>query len=378
MKVLYVSHYSNFYGANKSLLQLILDLRDKYDVTPFVIVPNEGPFCEQLRDNDISFKIFRYYNWLNSRSFLTGQIIRIVNKIFFRIVFFSIKKQSFDIIHTNSSATSLGGYLSNKMKLPHLWHIREYGKEDCNLNYYMAKSKVGKYFEKNASLIISISEDLKKYYSQYIDPNKIQVIYNGIKKKEDFTKVLNTNKPLNICFLGLIHENKNQLEVLKALDYIKREKNTSDFILNIVGSCQDGYMDLLKTFIKKNNLEENVIFNGFVNDVDSFLKNIDLGVVSSKREAFGRVTIEFMINKIPVVACNTGANKEIINSKEVGYIYDFGKYKDLGDILYNFINDRDKIRIIGEKAYYRVINEFSSELNAKKVYDAYSNILSKT
>ena len=48
MTILFVTHYAGFYGANKSLLALMLLLREKYGVQPLVLLPSEGPMCSQL------------------------------------------------------------------------------------------------------------------------------------------------------------------------------------------------------------------------------------------------------------------------------------------------------------------------------------------
>ena len=36
MKVLFLTHYAGMYGANKSLLQLLIELRDNHRVIPCV------------------------------------------------------------------------------------------------------------------------------------------------------------------------------------------------------------------------------------------------------------------------------------------------------------------------------------------------------
>lgn len=49
MKILYITHYSKLYGANKSMLYLIKDMIKRYNVTPIVLCPNEGELTEELK-----------------------------------------------------------------------------------------------------------------------------------------------------------------------------------------------------------------------------------------------------------------------------------------------------------------------------------------
>ncbi|WP_303316566.1 glycosyltransferase family 4 protein [Flavivirga abyssicola] len=376
MKILFVTHYSFLYGANKSLLQLLIDLRAYYGVEALVIVPQKGTFSDQLEENKIDYLIFRYYNWLNANTFIKSKTKLILNKFLFKRIFSSLKQISFscDLIHTNSSVTNLGGYLSKKMKTPHVWHIREYGQDDFNIKYYTGIKSAGNYFSSNASIVIAISKDLKKYYSQYINPEKIRVVYNGIKLKENFVKEYNNDKALRICVLGVISENKNQIEVIKALSYLKNTKKNSNFVLYIVGDGTGKYMQFLKEFVKKEKLDKNIFFKGYISDVDVFLKTIDLGVVSSQREAFGRVTVEFMMNKIPVIASNTGANKEIIVSKDLGYLYTLGNFKQLAEIIHNIDQNREDLKLIGNSAYDHAVNNFSSKLNTDNIFQVYKEL----
>ena len=379
MKVLFITHYSGFYGANKSLLQLVIELRDRFKVEPLIILPETGLFTEELIRYKIPFKVFRYYNWLNKKSFIKGKVKKFFNTFLFYKVFKSLKNQNYicDLIHTNSSATNLGGYLYKKMNVPHIWHIREYGMDDYDLKYYEKIERAGAYFSKNSSLIICISKDLKGYYSQYIKKEKIIVVYNGVKKTAPFFKDINLIKPLNICFLGVISKNKNQIEAIKALAYIKNSLKISNFKLNIVGGGSNEYIAFLKKKIKNENLEDNIVFNGFISDVDGFLKSMDVGIVSSKREAFGRVTVEFMMNKIAVIACSTGANKEIVSNSDLGVIYNYGNYKEMGNIISYFINNRVVVNEIGNCAHNHVVNNFSSDLNTKAIFDIYTKLLKK-
>ena len=80
--------------------------------------------------------MFNYYNWLNVNTFIIAKIKIIINKFLFKRILNSLKNYNYNFIHTNSSVTNLGGYLSNKMKIPHIWHIREYGQDDFNLKIW--------------------------------------------------------------------------------------------------------------------------------------------------------------------------------------------------------------------------------------------------
>lgn len=379
MKVLFITHYSAFYGANRSLLQLIIELKDHFDIEPFVIVREEGGFVKELESRNIPVLRYRYYNWLNlENSLVKSYIKKILNGLCFRCIKHNLIKNfdaKFDLIHTNSSATNLGGYISKYLKIPHLWQIREYGYLDYNLVYYNGIFKATKFMNENSSAIVVISEDLKNYYSNYIKADKLNVIYNGIKVKSPFEKQRELSKALNLCFIGVICESKNQIEAIKACEYLIKEKRVYNLVLHIVGSGPTKYVNFLKNYVLNNDLQHNIKFIGYLNNVNDFLEKMDVGLVSSKSEAFGRITIEYMMNKMPVIASNTGANPELIENNSEGFLYKYGTPIEMASCIERFIGNNDLIKYMGENAYKKAIHDFSSTKNAAKIFSLYKEIL---
>lgn len=374
LKVLYITHYHFLYGANKSLLQLLIELKDR-GVKPYVIVPRKGSLTDELEANKIEYFVFKFYNWLNQDKLLINRLKRFLNNFMFFKAHRTLlnKRIKIDVIHTNTSVTNLGAYLSIKIKAPHVWHIREYGEEDFNIKYYYDIKKVGHYFDTNSEKVITVSNDLKEYYSKYIPSHKMKVIYNGIPIRKELNKSYNYKDPLRIAIVGVVSKNKNQIELIKALSYLKLTKKNSNFKLYIIGNGFSKYVNSVKKQVKDLSLTDNVEFVGYVSDVEGYLKHIDLGVICSKREAFGRVTIEFMANKIPVIASDTGATKEIIVNKELGILYKYGNIEDLAQKIDRIENNRESLKEIGEKAFVYSRNNFSSSLNTQKIYDEYKS-----
>ncbi len=379
MKIIFITHYTSIYGANKSLFQLILELYKNFGVDPFVITPGKGEFTDELENNNIDYVNVKYFNWMSKRPKTIRLLMRFFNYPLRAIIYYKVKKRlsQCDLIHTNSSATNLGGYLSMKSKKPHIWHIREFGKRDCDLDFNVSLVKASGFMEKHADLLITISNALKSYYSDYIQEEKIKVIFNGIKykkiRKRDIPN-FNSGGVLEICFLGLLHKNKNQIEAIKAIDYLVTEEGVANIRLNIFGDGEPHYAQSLKQYVTERGLENNVIFHGFIKEIDSVLEKMDLGLICSVSEAFGRVTIEYMMNGIPVVGSNSGANSELI-TEETGRLYTLGDYVELAKCINEFVTTPRLICSIGNEAYKYAIRDFTAYANAEKVYSTYSELL---
>lgn len=325
LRVLYVTHYSGLYGANLSLYYMMLDARQRHNIQPAVFVPsNSGEFIELCSKQGIEVFHSRFYQWVYSEGIknkFKAVVKCILNKIYFQQKIFAIlKSQHFDLIHTNASPINLGSIIAQRFNIPHVWHIREYGFDDYFLRYVLPLSLVRAAYAR-ASAVITISHSLYNYCV-----NKIKLcpayntvcITNGLIISNEYAKTYSRNGQVNFCIIGLIHPPKNQLIAVKACAKLKA--TTEKFMLHIIGSGETENIDELKHAVNSLGLNEHVKFWGFRNDVNEILRTMDVGLMLSKCEAFGRVTVEYMLNYMPVLGVDTRATPEVVLGGETGYI----------------------------------------------------------
>ena len=119
--------------------------------------------------------------------------------------------------------------------------------------------------------------------------------------------------------------------------------------------------------MKKLNIEENVIFEGFVKDVEDIYSKFDILLMCSRSEAFGRVTIEAMLRCKPVIGYDVGGTSELIEDRVTGF-----KFKTCDDViaaLNIIINERYLTKKIVENAKEEALRKFAEPTYTKKVYD---------
>lgn len=103
-----------------------------------------------------------------------------------------------------------------------------------------------------------------------------------------------------------------------------------------------------------------------------------IAVTASRCEAFGRVTVEYMMAGLAVIVSNTGANPEIIKDGETGLVYQYGKPEDLRDKIQWYMDHReDGLRTIALNGQIDACKRFTSDINAVNVYNLYKRILGK-
>ena len=289
MRVLYITHYGGLYGANLSLIKLIIELKNNYGVKPFVILPEEGDIIKEFVLNDINYKVLKFYPWVNTGC---GRIRVFLRSLFNHLLFFRIRLQiidKFDLIHTNTIVTNLGGYLSKKKNIKHIWQIRELV-EHYNLSFNIGNEDTGKFIGNNSDSIIAVSYFVKNKYRKIILNKEIRVIYNGVSFESCIEKYKKTDI-IQICVLGEVSKNKNQIEIILACELLVNKYNIKNFNLSIIGSGEEEYIFWLNNIIKDKNLQPYINLIGHINhlEVNKLLSKMDIGITPSYNEAFGRV-----------------------------------------------------------------------------------------
>lgn len=116
--------------------------------------------------------------------------------------------------------------------------------------------------------------------------------------------------------LGRLHVNKGLDVVLKAIALLREDG--ADIHLRIGG---DGPLKReLVNLIDELGLNDDVTFNGWVQQPGDYLRGLDLFICSSRVEPFGLVVIESMAAGVPVVATDIDGPRQILREGELGYL----------------------------------------------------------
>jgi len=378
INILFISHYSEMYGANQSMLQLILELRNNYNIQPVILLRGRGTICELLENEKIPYIISHFYWWVNENKGLFKRLLnyrkQIINLWRLNRILKLVEPFSIEIIYSNSVTINMGALLKKNLGIPHIWHFRE-SLESFKFKLSLGGSFSKIFLKKAADKYILISEYLCKSYSNLLPCDRIQLIYNGI----DFSNVkIRENRmhhTLNFCMVGLISEQKNNLDALKAIHILKTKYNVKSVKLHLIGGSKPDYIKMLKLYVTENKLEDNIIFHGHQLNVHELLETMNLGLMCSRDEAFGRVSVEYMMHSMPVLASNSGANQEIVKDGTCGFIYDIYNADDLAKKIYRFIQEPGLLNVIGQSAYEYAKANFSSEQNTKAIYDLICEVL---
>lgn len=376
MNILFVSHEEKLNGASLSLLGMIDKLiKDNkiYVLTCF----REGQFIDELKSRGVIVIYAPYRKWFiyKPKNRIKWTLKKYICLCLCSINYLSairlkniINKEKIDIIHSNTSVVNIGAILSKMCNIDHIWHIREFGEEDFNIHSIYKENVMFNYFN-NSKYIIAVSEAIKNKYKEKINNEKIKVIYNGVSSKNKQVKIFNYNKEkLDLIVTGALTAGKGQIDAILAINEL-RNRGYKNINLSIAGSGDSNTLEMKIAELKLNN---NIKMLGQVKNLVDIRKKMDIELVCSKSEAFGRVTIEGMMSMLPIIGANTGGTTELIKDNYNGLLYNQGNYKSLADKIEYFINNRDEIERMGKNAY-KFSKQFTIQRNIEQVYELYKH-----
>lgn len=338
MKILCISHGSTLNGAERSFAEMLRALSFLgYEL--YVIFPEEGPLLDLCKPYIKGCSII-YQPWWSDKGLelpwknrmrRIGQIFKYSNK-----VCSVIKKINPKIVISNTSVIPCGAIASKMMRVKHIWYLRELGKEDLGFNLIFGKQISFWMINKLSSKVFFNSFFLESHYKKYITEKKRFVLYQAVELSPDLTPNVLTRDSdcLTLIMVGRFAQGKGQLEVVQAVH--KLEKDGEKINLLLVGSGNDSYSNRVKNYVETNGLSSSVTLVPFSKDVNSYYQQADISIVSSRCEAFGRITVESMKMGLPVVASNTGANVELIQDGLNGVLYQYGDVEDLAQKILVF------------------------------------------
>ena len=380
MRVLLIAHEKNLGGASRSMINLIDALKGKVEF--FVVLPySEGEVAEELKKRGVYCFYFPMKWWFKHKDsrlkwiyheikwHCIDQFINIRTAHFLKKI---IKDFSIDLIHTNVSVINVGGLLHRMTGIPHIWHIREFGQEDMDLYPVCSKKKTYGMISES-STVITVSKSLKEKYEGLLDGKIPKVVYNGVGTENYISlkeKPSVTGREVRFLITGHLSRGKGQSLAIKAADILISEGET-DFILYIAGRGDKKSLESLKAY--KRNVDH-IVFLGQVDNMPECRKNMDVELVCSRSEAFGRVTAEAMMSAMPVIGSDSGGTPELIEDGVTGFLFSKGDVSDLAEKMKYFLHYKEGIYEMGEKAQQFAMTHFTKEIMADNIYKEYKKV----
>ena len=166
--------------------------------------------------------------------------------------------------------------------------------------------------------------------------------------------------------VGRVCPEKGQMEVLEAFAMLKVQYPALKLV--VAGEVKDKkYFFKMEKKIEDLSLKEDVLFTGRVEHILSVINTMDILIVASRSESFGRVIIEAMNVKTPVVAVCTGGIPEIIEDGINGFLLPSNDPRDLVSVIRPLLENRERAASAVLKAAETVEKKFNIDVQVKKI-----------
>jgi glycosyltransferase involved in cell wall biosynthesis len=163
--------------------------------------------------------------------------------------------------------------------------------------------------------------------------------------------------------------------LLYALPYVIREVKDVLVVIKTRAVVKD-YEAKVKEIIDRLNLGRYIIFDKDwtpLNNMPMYYRAADTYVNTSTTEAFGSLTmLEAMACGVPTIANNASSNPEALG--DGGLLYDRNNAADLAEKVLKVLTDEKHAKLLGYKAFKRVLNELTLHNTARKYLSLYSSL----
>lgn len=374
-KIVLVITKSNFGGAQKYVYELANSLKDiGHEV--FVIAGGDGILLEKLKRDEIQTYSLPYL----------GRDISLFDefKVFIDLIklFRKIKP---DVVHLNSSKIggigSLAGKIARIPKIIFTGHGWAFNEERSFISKLVIKLVYWFTILLSDNTIV-VSELMKNQISSFpFVQKKLTVIPNGIKEIDFFDKELARNKINEIVkkeilqkdsyvigIIGELHPIKGHEYLIEAFRLINKKYPDAKLCIIGDGEIKQEMIDKVSQI----NIQNNVVFTGFIDDAGKYLRSFDVFVISSLSEGLCLVLLEAGLAKIPVVSTNVGGIPTLIKDKQSGILVEPRNAVQLSTGIIHLKEHPEEGINLAEKLYKEVILNYTHNSVVNKVLAIYN------
>jgi glycosyltransferase involved in cell wall biosynthesis len=380
VNVLYLNHSEQVSGAEQSLRALLWEFRREHsEVEPVVALPGTGPFADMLRAEEwnVTFAPMRRIHRPNNLLGGMATLMHVLRTVPF--ITRLVHQTDSELIHSNSTTAHLvGGLAGERTVKPAIWHARD----------LVSLERIAPALAQRAAWVVAISGCVaERLQSDGVPPEKIRVIHNGLNPDEWNPRPqsqlrenlsLDDNSFLFGCVAQLVPW-KNQEAFIDAAAQICRDDGCGKARFAIIGGNLWGehreYLAQLRERVKSHNMQDRFNFVPHQMDNVDAISALDALVLPSHEEPFGRVLLEGMSLRKPVIAYAENGPLEIISHAQDGLLVQPDEENGLANAMRRVLHEPDLREHLARHSRETVMQKFHIADSAQRVRDLYREVL---
>ena len=362
MKILHINTEKTWRGGEQQLLYLIRGLK-KRDITSHLVCQPASPLEGKVRAEQITTFPLEMHSEIDLRA--AYKIRKLINTY------------HYDIIHSHTSHAHTIAFFAALGTKSRLLVSRRVDLSIFRHSFLRLSSIKYRFM---ADHYIAISKKIKDVMVADGIPGKcISVAHSGIDLERfaassmehlipEFKLTKNDPIIVNIAHLA---GHKGQIHLIKAVPLVLAKIPNARFF--IVGGGK--LLAELQALASSLDINRNLTFTGFRDDVGAFYQLADIVVMSSIQEGLGTAIIDALALAKPVIATDAGGIPEIIENGVTGTLVPPADPQALADGIIKYLTDPKQAEQIGILGQKKVREHFCMDTMVEKNIDVYTQLL---
>ncbi len=291
--------------------------------------------------------------------------------------------QGADLIHTNTLVTPEGGIAARRLGLPHVWHLRELLGPGQPFRLRNEGLSLQRYLERHASLIVANSQASAVAARESLPMEMVRVVPNGIDLSA-FTPRSSSppaGKPVIVGMVAALTSRwKRHTLFIEAAGRLQALANVEFRIYGSDPTAEgtgDAYADELHCLVHAAGLDGRLRFAGHVAQPARIMAEIDVLVHPVENESFGRVAVEAMAARLPVVGVRGGGLGEVVVDGVTGLLAAPGDAAGLAACIERLVRDPELAAQLGAAGRERAEAHYSLTACVRGILAVYEEAMKR-
>jgi glycosyltransferase involved in cell wall biosynthesis len=384
VNVLFVNHTAEVSGGERSLLILLRSL--PRDVHAAVAAPR-GALLDAVRELRVpAGEIRGTAGSLRLHPLHTPQALAEMT-VAAQQVRRAARAHRAEVVHANSIRAGIVAAIARPAPAPAVVHVRDV------LPAGPATSATLRLIAATASVVVANSRYTASSVRAAAPRARLEVIHNPVDLvRFDPARIDRVQARARLgaagerrVLLGVVAQLspwKGQDTAIEALALLLAEGVDAHLLL--IGSAKfvaratrfdnQAYVADLRRRIAAAGLEDRVSWLGERDDVPELVRALDVLLLPSREEPFGRALIEAMALEVPVLATSVGGPPEIVQDGREGYLLAPGDAPAWAAAIRRIVEDPQRAAAMGQAGRERVRRDFTPERHARALLDVYRRV----
>jgi polysaccharide pyruvyl transferase CsaB len=379
VKVIYVIGGGEFGGAEKHILDLLIEIK-QHGVQGKVICFYEAEFSQALRERGIEVTVLDYGRF-------DARLAKGLRRVF--------REEKPDLIHTHGVKANFFARLAAKdlADVPLVTTVHSLLRFDYE-NYlsYRIVSWMERVTRRYNSHYIAVSRSIgDSLLAEHIPPEQLTIVHHGIDverfrpgeegDEEQLARKRALRAEWGVPEDAYVIGSVGRLVKIKGIDYAIRAmtqvvKAEPRAHLVIIGQGPEEAR--LRELTAELGLDKHVTFGGFRSDIPDCMRAFDCFISPSQSEGLGLNILEAMATRLPVVITSVGGIRDYAIEGVNARIVQTCSSEDLADKLIQVISDPKRAAQLAATAREFVVEHFSMQSMGSNTVNVYRRLLELT